>query len=162
MTRLLEKLLNRLSKIGAVGIENTDDNLRDNEDYVRKVIKKKGAQKFEYASNYLRSDAGFILSLVEEYPDVLEFCKNDIYDRYVKDCFLVEEELMDKLVFVDLCYQKNNDTVLYFSEDIAQQYLKMVQNGEVVRGIYQGKEYEHQLISKEDDLYYYSIYQANF
>ena len=95
MLRLIEKLINRLAKIGLVGIEGADEELRDSEQYIRKVIQKKGADKFQYASKYIRSDAEFILSMVKDYPEILEHCNSEIYDRYMKDCFMVEEELLD-------------------------------------------------------------------
>ena len=162
MTRLLEKLFNKLSKIGLAGIECADDNLRSNEDYVRKVIKNKGVHKFYYASDFLKSDAEFILSMVEEFPGILEFCDNKIYDRYMPDCFMMEEIEMDPIIFLDMCYIKNDDCLYYFPDDLVINYLNMIKNGEVIKGCYQGKEYEHKLEIQEGDNLWFMVYEGNF
>ena len=157
MLRLIEKLINRLAKIGLVGIEGANEELRDSEQYIRKVSQKKGADKFQYASKYIRSDAEFILSMVKDYPEILEHCNSEIYDRYMKDCFMVEEELLDMLIFADLCYQKNDYTLYYFPDDIVCKYLKMLENGETIKGFYNGKPYEHKLSVEEKDLFWLSM-----
>lgn len=162
MTRLLEKLINKLAKISFVGIEGADVDLRDNEQYVRKVIQKKGASKFKFASSYLKSDAEFILSLVENYPDILEDVEDEIVDRYLVDCFMIEEEPVDMLVFMDMCYQKNDFALYFFSNDLVLKYLDMLEKGETVKGSYHGSKYEHKLSIEEKDYFWIEVYNPRF
>lgn len=162
MTRLIEKLINGLAKMGLVGIEGADENLRDSEEYIRKVIKKKGADKFKYASNYLKSDSEFILSLIEKCPEIIQYCRSEIFVRYMKDCFMVEEEPVDILVFADLCYQKNDSILYYFPNDIVSKYLEMLENGETIKGVYKGETYEHKLSVQEKDLFWLSAFHTQF
>lgn len=151
MARLIEKLMHRLAKIGLVGIEGAGEDLRDSEQYVRKVIQKKGSSKFKYASKYLRSDAEFILSLVQEYPEILEDCEETIYDRYIKDCFMIEEEPVDMMVFVDLCYSKNDLSLLYFPDEIIDKYISWKKDGITIKSFYHGQIYMKELELTEND-----------
>lgn len=158
MTRLIEKIINKLAKIGLVGIEGADEELRDNEQYIRKVIRKKGADKFKYASKYIRSDAEFILSMVEEYPEILEHCNSEIYDRYMKDCFMVEEKQMDMIVFADLCYSKNEFSIAYLPYELVEKYISCKKDGVIIKSFYQGKPYEKKLeMTDTDDLLFQMI-----
>ena len=58
---LLYKLQLRLAKFGVKSLKDSNDKLRDSEQFVQTCIETYGEDQFQFASERLRSDAEFIL-----------------------------------------------------------------------------------------------------
>ena len=143
--RLIEKIVSKFAKMGWVSLENVGENLSGNETFVRDVIQRKGAKQFKYAGEDLRSDAKFILSMVEEFPDILEYSAEEIYDVYLveDDPFRIEMDLVDPMVFATMCYKKNELSFSFFNDVVAFELYEAIKEGKTIKGTFQGEPFEY-------------------
>ena len=102
---------------------------QDNANIVREHIEALGEQEFKFASANLRSDAEYILSLVEKFPKVLKYV-GKIYERNCLTGKLEKEnEVTSNVFFAAECFWRNKETFKYINDDLAVQYYEMVKEG---------------------------------
>lgn len=142
---MLRKVLLNLEN--SVKVEKTSQ--IDDEKFVLRSIAKNGVMELTKASERLKSDAKFILGLVEVHPECLNVCANILFDRYEENGKLVEKEV-DRRLFVALCCEKNVDAFKYFKNEDANAYLESVKQGETIVGNFQGEGCQIELSSDED------------
>ena len=138
---MINKILNRLSKK-----ENKDDKA-----YIAKKVEAKGVEAFKSCGASLKSDAKFVLDLVKTCPECLEVCDKELFDRYEDNGVQVEQPV-DKMLFAALCCQNNVESFKYLTKDIAKRYMAVVENSEIVKGSFQGEDYEIQFKADVDYL----------
>ena len=136
---LFDKIRLLKAKSGKLKLKDWNHKYGNDEDFVQACVIGSGAQEIEFASERLKGDADFILKLVQINPEVLKFCNNKIYDRFVQDIVVYEELELDKLFFAAKCCAVNSKSFKYLSEDVAKKYLALVKNSEDIVGVYHGK-----------------------
>ena len=127
---MLKKLFAKLRK-EEVKLEKANDAQKDIELYVARCISKYGAQELANASDRIKSDAKFILDLVKVYPDCLVACAPVLFDRYEVDGEKVEVPV-NEMLFAALCCERNSECFKYIKSNVAKEYLKAVENGEMI------------------------------
>lgn len=141
----------KMAKIGLKSMRNANEDLRDSEEFVKSCINAKGVKEFKLASDRLKSDAEFILTIVKNHPEILQYCAKDIYDRYVDVSFIVvEDQLVDEMIFAIKCLNENIESFKYLPRSIAYKYYRASKNGETVVGNYHGKQ-ESYTLNKDAD-----------
>lgn len=144
---MLKKVISKLN--GDFKLENATAEKRDNESFVIKCVVNNGADELKYASARLKSDANFVLNLVRTYPECLAQCADVMFDRYVFNGEKVEEPV-DRKLFATMCCDRNVEAFKSLKRNDAMQYLHDVEEGRVVKGVFQGKSVEIQLENDED------------
>ena len=152
MDSLIHKLKCKIVRI-KLKKQEKEKKLNDDFKYVKAQIKKHGAQKFQYASSYIRGDAEYILELVKDYPDVLEYADENIIDRYVsEDGFYIEEEPVDELSFVIKCLEINPLSYFSLEDKYIKQYEQAIKEEKIIKCKLHGKEFDHEVKISENDL----------
>ncbi len=142
-----------LAEIGVKSLKNSNDNLKDSEQFVETCINIYGEEEFQFASERLRSDAEFILKFVKKHPKILKFCQPKIYDSYIEDDFIIVEEPMDELLFATKCCNENIEAFRYLPQSAALKYYRAVKSGVEVVGEYHGKEESYKLRNDKEFLH---------
>ena len=136
---MISKILMRLAK----------SEKESEKSYVFNKVETDGVEAFKNAGTRLKSDAKFVLDLVSMCPECLEECDNVLFDRYDDNGVEVEQPV-DEMLFAAMCCEKNAQAFKYLKQDISKKYLSAVQNGEVIKGSFQGQDCEIQLEADED------------
>ena len=143
--RLINKIRFKLADRGLIALKNAPAELKENAEFVTKVLQTRGAEEFLYAGDCLRSDADYILSRVYDMPEILAYCAEVIYDWYMEDIDTFVGQPVDLTVFTAQCCEKNELAIEYLPINAAIEYYETaVINGTVV-GTYHGKRYEKKL-----------------
>ncbi len=139
---LLEQI--RLNKARNGKISLKDCAVRDtfNEKFVEACIQGNGAEEFEYASEWLRTDADFILRMIKDYPEVIRYIDDIVIDRYKNEIGILAEKEMDKFFFLTLCCKKNLRVFRYLDDENATRYMNAVKREEIIKGEYRGEKQE--------------------
>ena len=135
---LLNKLSVAMARAGLSGLRNASEKHKDNLNYVKAVVKGQGPRSFQFASDWIRSDAQSLLEMVEINPEILNHAKDKIFDRYVKDKGIVEEEV-DYNLFALKCLDVDASCMAYFSEDLQNKIIKILNEQEKYEGKFSGK-----------------------
>jgi len=135
---LLDKLSVTLARIGCAGLRNASEEHKDNLAYVKAVVKSQGARSFQFASDYIKSDVESLLEMVDVNPEILNHTAEIIYDRYVKDMEIVEEEV-DYNLFALKCLQISVDALVYFEDEIRDRVINILKNENKYEGNLLGK-----------------------
>jgi len=136
---LLNKLSIAMARIGCSGLRNASEQHKDDLNYVKAVIKAQGPRSFQFASDYIRSDAKSLIEMVAVNSEILRYTKAEIYDRYVKDIEIVEDELVDELTFALKCLKVNVNSIIYFDQKLQNKVVEAIQNQDVYNGKFAGK-----------------------
>ena len=147
---LVNKLSLLMAKMGCAGLRNASEEDKDNLRYVKAVVKAQGPRSFQFASDFIRSDAESLLEMVTVNSEILHFAKNKIYDRYVKD-MVIEEKEVDKLIFAFKCLEKDTNSLLYFDKCLQKTVVQTLKTKECVEGEFAGKHCKIDLINLKQD-----------
>ena len=148
---LFDKIRLSLIKRGVLSLSKLDSDCCDDEEFVEEAIKAKGIQEFQHAGSWLRSDAEYILKLVEKYPQVVQYCDKIVYDRYIKDQVWIEEIELDKVFFAALCCEKNITSFKYLDEASARGYMELVKSKGKIVDSFHGKEKVVDFANEDED-----------
>lgn len=121
----------------------------DEEVYVAKKVETQGVEAFKKSGTRLKSDAKFVLDLVKICPECLSECEAVLFDRY-EDGETKVERPVDEALFAAMCCKKNVEAFKYLKKDVAKRYLASVENGDVIKGCFQGQDCEIQLKADQD------------
>ena len=136
-------LVNRLSllmaKMGCAGLRNTSEENKDNLKYVKAVVKAQGPRSFQFASDYIRSDAESLIEMVGINPEIIRFSKKQIYDRYCEDMSIVENEIVDELIFALKCLEIDENAFIYFNEKLQLKLANILKTKQSYEGKFAGK-----------------------
>lgn len=136
---LFEKIKLNMARNGKISLKDCDVKYGFDENFVEACIQGRGVEEFQYASEWLRTDANFILKMIEKYPEIIEHCSEEIYDRYNDEKGLLIEKEMDKFFFQVLCCKKNLKVYRFLDNESAKRYMEAVKEEKVVSGEYHGE-----------------------
>lgn len=135
---LVNKMSLLMAKIGCAGLRNTSENNKNNLEYVKAVVKNQGPRSFQFASDYIRSDATSILKMVDVNSAILNYTKDVILDRYVDANNEVKENEVDMLLFAVKCLEVDVNSLVYFNEDLQEKVIEVLKSDNFVKGKFAG------------------------
>jgi len=136
---LLNKLSVAMARIGLSGLRCTSEEHKDDLCYVKAVVKSQGPKSFQFASDYIRSDARSLIEMVAVNSEILRYAKSEVYDRYVKDMEIIENELVDELTFALMCLESSVNSIVYFNTELQNKVVETIKVQDVYEGRFAGK-----------------------
>lgn len=136
---LVNKLSLLMAKMGCAGLRNASEENKDDLRYVKAVVKAQGPRSFQFASDYIRSDAQSLIEMVGFNPEILSFAKGEIYDRYCVDMAIIEDELVDEVVFALKCLGVDENSFVYFKADLQLKIIELLNTNNTYEGKFAGK-----------------------
>jgi len=146
---LVDRVRINLIRCGKLSLSELSFDHKFDENFVEDCIAAGGAEQFYHASDWLRSDAKFILKLIEKHPEVLAHCEDVIFDRYDDETGSMKEVELDKFFFIALCCEKNLRAYKFIPEKVAIEYMNAVKESKTITGEFNGKEKVIQLVNDE-------------
>ncbi len=134
---------------GNLSLKNLPISYGFDEKFVEAALLGNGCEEFKYASDWLKSDAEFILKMLGKYPGILEHAASVIIDRYKDESGILREKEMDGFLFAAMCCSRNVESYKYLTQKDAERYLECVKESKSVVGEYHGEEKEVSLAYTE-------------
>lgn len=154
---LLNKLSVGMARIGCAGLRNASKQNKDNLDYVKAVVYAQGARSFQFASDFVRSDANDLIEMVEIDPEILNYKSDIVYDRYIDSIILVEDEVVDPIVFALKCVLKDNISLYYLDKDIQDKVISLIQSNKIYQSTFNGKPFTFKAENFSKELYMFDL-----
>ena len=146
--RLFDKIILCLAESGRISLKDLGEKYNEDEEFVEACMNSRGVQEFQYASEWLKSDADFILKWVSKKPEILEYCADIVYDRYLDNLTVYQEKEIKTFWFALMCCRAHTGAYKYIDDESAKMYYDAVKGGKTYKGEYHG---ETEIIKLEND-----------
>lgn len=156
---LLNKISLAMAKVGCAGLRNASEGNKNNLKYVKAVIKNQGPRSFQFASDYIRSDAQSILELVKVNSEILRFTSEKIIDRFRVGAHTSKREV-DYIIFAFKCLEKDVNSLLYFEKCLQKTVIQILKTENLVEGEFAGEYCELDLSNLKKDEYLEGVIEA--
>ena len=135
---LINKMSLAMAIIGCAGLRNASEENKNNLRYVKAVVKNQGPRSFQFASDYIKSDAQSILEMVKVNSGILKFTSDKIIDRFCVGRYISKREV-DYVIFAFKCLEVDIYSLLYFEDCLKKTVIEILKTQDFVEGEFAGK-----------------------
>ena len=156
---LINKMSLAMAIIGCAGLRNASEENKNNLRYVKAVVKNQGPRSFQFASDYIKSDAQSILEMVKVNSEILKFTSDKIIDRFCVGQYISKREV-DYIIFAFKCLEKDVNSLLYFEKCLQKTVIQILKTENLVEGEFAGEYCELDLSNLKKDEYLEDVIDA--